>query len=267
MSASRKASWEYSKNKNTIRARARNSRLSEYQRTVEQAKAADSKAVTRAWKARTDTETFKMANENKRNFILGDVEKDVMDRRRRQKIDANSKIARFMERYAVPPPQQGQQRAPIAIMAPPGFSSFAQPSSESPRSTPGPALPYVLPSIEGAASEPPYGHISYQQPLPSIPELQRDQAASGMPFVNLKNELNVTRGQVEDLKRQVDALNNDLTVTKSSVIAQEARMERLDRRLNRFEEQRAARRQVTGMQALADAAGKVAEDLSGGISA
>ncbi|KAI0010838.1 hypothetical protein F4779DRAFT_276432 [Xylariaceae sp. FL0662B] len=94
----RKAPWEYSTNRNTIRARARKSRLTPYQREVEQAKASDQKAVTRAWKMRVETETFKMANEDDRKLILDNVEKEVMDRRRQKGLDADTKIARFMQR-------------------------------------------------------------------------------------------------------------------------------------------------------------------------
>ncbi|XXG98826.1 hypothetical protein Hte_005156 [Hypoxylon texense] len=53
---------EYSSNPNTMRVRARKARLTDYQRELEQSKAADSKAVTRAWKIRANEDTFKMAD-------------------------------------------------------------------------------------------------------------------------------------------------------------------------------------------------------------
>lgn len=72
---------EYSTNPNTIRARRRKARLSPYSKEVEQAKASDSKAVTRAWKQHVETDTYKMSSEDERKSILENVEKEVMDRR------------------------------------------------------------------------------------------------------------------------------------------------------------------------------------------
>lgn len=72
---------EYSKNPNTIRARARKARLDPYTREVEQAKASDSKAVTRAWNIHTRTEAYRDATQNVRETMLQQVEKEVMDRR------------------------------------------------------------------------------------------------------------------------------------------------------------------------------------------
>jgi hypothetical protein len=72
---------EYSTNPNTVRARKRKAALSDYQREVEQAKASDAKAVTRAWKLRLLTDTYKMSSDGERKMILANVEAEVMDRR------------------------------------------------------------------------------------------------------------------------------------------------------------------------------------------
>jgi hypothetical protein len=72
---------EYSKNPNTIRARKRKAGLSAYQRETEQAKASDTKAITRAWKLCVETDTYKMANAEERKTILESVENEVMERR------------------------------------------------------------------------------------------------------------------------------------------------------------------------------------------
>lgn len=72
---------EYSKNPNTIRARARKARLDPYQREVEQGKAGDRKAVSRAWKIWIESEEYKAASPQGRKAILVKVEQDVMERR------------------------------------------------------------------------------------------------------------------------------------------------------------------------------------------
>jgi hypothetical protein len=74
---------EYSTNPNTIRARKRKARLSPFSKEVEQAKASDAKALTRAWKQRFETEEYKMASEEERKSILAICEEEVMDRRLR----------------------------------------------------------------------------------------------------------------------------------------------------------------------------------------
>ncbi|KAI1137678.1 hypothetical protein F5Y05DRAFT_414236 [Hypoxylon sp. FL0543] len=96
----RKEEWEYSKNKNTIRARQRKERLSPYQREVEQAKAADQKSITRSWKRSANTNTYKMATDEGRKMILENVKREVMDQRRKKGIDALSKEEMFMARQS-----------------------------------------------------------------------------------------------------------------------------------------------------------------------
>lgn len=72
---------EYSKNPNTIRARARKARLDPYTREVEQAKASDSKAITRAWNLHTQSEQYRDATATVRKTMLSEVESEVMKRR------------------------------------------------------------------------------------------------------------------------------------------------------------------------------------------
>jgi hypothetical protein len=72
---------EYSKNPNTMRARARKNRLDPYTREVEQAKASDAKAVTRAWNLRVQSDSYRDATPSVRKNMLEHVERDVMKRR------------------------------------------------------------------------------------------------------------------------------------------------------------------------------------------
>jgi hypothetical protein len=72
---------EYSKNPNTIRARARKARLDPYRRELEQGKAGDRKAINRAWKIRLESDEYKMASPDAQRAMLQGVERDVMERR------------------------------------------------------------------------------------------------------------------------------------------------------------------------------------------
>ncbi|KAI1391744.1 uncharacterized protein F4822DRAFT_104431 [Hypoxylon trugodes] len=94
----RKNPSEYSTNPNTQRARIRKAGLSEYQRQLEQAKASDSKAVTRAWKIRAETNAFKVATKDQQEAVLESVEQEVLERRRQKGLDAGTKMSRFMEK-------------------------------------------------------------------------------------------------------------------------------------------------------------------------
>ncbi|KAI0130395.1 hypothetical protein BJ170DRAFT_593906 [Xylariales sp. AK1849] len=164
---------EYSKNPNTIRARKRKAGLTPYRREVEQAKASDSKAVTRAWKLRVETDVYKMANAEERKNILENAENEVLERRRIKGYDANSKINRFLLRAGRPIPPgtppatapagpsnlssgfdlsmnntqiSGYAMQPMAAMHPPGYGAqvghrFA---------TPSPVYAQVFPSIEAS---------------------------------------------------------------------------------------------------------------------
>ncbi|KAI1343281.1 hypothetical protein F5Y15DRAFT_229731 [Xylariaceae sp. FL0016] len=116
----RKSPWEYSTNKHTLRVRKRQNRLSDFQRALEQSKASDSKAVSRAWKIRAKTETFKNATEAERRAMLNEVEKEVNERRRERGIDYESKMNFFKQRskQSVKPPS-----GPIPDMAPPNYQA------------------------------------------------------------------------------------------------------------------------------------------------
>ncbi|KAI0204049.1 hypothetical protein F4808DRAFT_367283 [Astrocystis sublimbata] len=88
----RKAPRAYSTNPNTMRVRQRNASLTPYQLAVERARGNDYKAVSTAWRERTNSESFQGSTPDVRRAILADVEKSVMERRRKKGIDANSKI-------------------------------------------------------------------------------------------------------------------------------------------------------------------------------
>ncbi|TGJ79253.1 hypothetical protein E0Z10_g9514 [Xylaria hypoxylon] len=127
-----KAPHEYSTNPSTLRVRRRNATLTPYRREVERAKSNDLKAVSAAWKERVKTETYLAAPEHKKKKILEEVEKEVMDRRRRRKIDTDSKISFLNQKYkpdeTVPAPRSGlvvnKVANPMPEMAPPGYVPF-----------------------------------------------------------------------------------------------------------------------------------------------
>jgi hypothetical protein len=89
------------------------------------------KAVGAAWKDRSMTETFRGATAAGKKRILEAVEKEVMEKRSRKKIDANSKIKALNQRIqpgsdAVYPASTNiaSNLAPIPPMAPPGYVPF-----------------------------------------------------------------------------------------------------------------------------------------------
>ncbi|KAI3317393.1 hypothetical protein HD806DRAFT_372408 [Xylariaceae sp. AK1471] len=127
----RKAPNQYSTNPNTIRVRQRNASLTPYRLAVERARSNDLKAVSTAWKERSNTETFQSASEVRKKKILEDVEKEVMDRRRRKKIDADSKIYALNQQIRpndnTANPRSGiipSNPGPLPAMAPPGYVPF-----------------------------------------------------------------------------------------------------------------------------------------------
>ncbi|KAI1073550.1 hypothetical protein F5B20DRAFT_501725 [Whalleya microplaca] len=324
-SRKRKEPWEYSTNRNTIRARARKSRLTPYQREVEQAKASDQKAVTRAWKMRVETETFKMSNEDERKRILDNVEKEVMDRRRQKGLDADTKIGRFMQRMNGAAPANGKSPSPAGTQASDPDTTLTPPSARGLALAPSPnvstASTQSFRPIHDYAVPPPmsvfpqqhhhqyhnYNHHGHQninnenrqplyqldpnqgphctrpmpqiqhdypdeplQPIPAVPvsspahnQLQRDLAAANLANADLRTELGVSREHIQDLRQQVDGLNNDLAVARSSVVALEARMREVDGRIAVYDDAGALRRVVLGVRAIADVAAEVAGGLSG----
>ncbi|RYP02902.1 hypothetical protein DL764_005518 [Monosporascus ibericus] len=96
-SAAIKNPQDYSANPNTVRARLRKARLDPFTSVKEQALAQDSKAVNRAVKIRSNTESFLMAHPITRKAILEDIENDVLERRRARGCDAASKTKQFQE--------------------------------------------------------------------------------------------------------------------------------------------------------------------------
>lgn len=132
MPGQRKAPWEYSTNKNTVRSRVRKSRLTEYQREVEQAKASDSKAVSRAWKIRADTDTYKMATAKDKQMILEKVEREVMERRRHRGLDSDTKISRFMQRHNDPAMDSAVNSPSAALASPAATDTATDPAPEIP---------------------------------------------------------------------------------------------------------------------------------------
>ncbi|KAK8074164.1 hypothetical protein PG994_005063 [Apiospora phragmitis] len=234
---------EYSTNPNTIRARRRKARLSPYSKEVEQAKASDSKAVTRAWKQRVDTDRYKMSSEDDRKTILENVEKEVMDRRREKGLDADTKISRFMHRMhsnGPSPFDPALHNGPVAPMQ----------ASANRYATPGSAMPFVMSSVEGrAATEAPFpqhpmglppprlihpsglGYYQYPNEQEASPYGSNMQAELAHEAPNSAN----TAKQIANLEKIVRGLSDDLAVAKSTIRAQEDRLEDMTNRMKTFD--------------------------------
>ncbi|KAK8068391.1 hypothetical protein PG996_007503 [Apiospora saccharicola] len=284
---------EYSTNPNTIRARRRKARLSPFSKEVEQAKASDSKAVTRAWKQRVETDTYKMSSEDERKSILENVENEVMDRRRQKGLDADTKIGRFMHRI------QNNGHSPLdpalhnGIHSPPTPMQPVAPMHAVPNryATPGSAMPFVMSSVEGrAATEAPFA----QQPLGPPPPRHIHPSGLGFyhysphgheasPYGNAQAELaneaaksaNMAE-QIANLEKLVKGLSDDLAVAKSTIRAQENRMEDMANRMKRFDnavgglvkaegeftiQNHKVDRAIRGIQEITEVAERIAKDM------
>lgn len=134
----RKAPHEYSTNPNTLRVRARNAKLSPYRRAVERARSNDLKAVSKAWKEQIGDEAFAAASTSAKKKILEEVEREVMERRRRKGIDADSRVVALNQRVrpdeSVPAPRAGVlggggdgEGDEMPVMARPGYVAFPTP--------------------------------------------------------------------------------------------------------------------------------------------
>ncbi|KAI1778717.1 hypothetical protein F4818DRAFT_437526 [Hypoxylon cercidicola] len=260
----KKKPWEYSTNKNTLRVRARRARLTDYQREFEQAKASDSKAVTRAWKLEADTDTFKMASAKDQKIILQKVEREVMERRRYRGLDTETKVSRFMQRNNGPaihsPP------ATIASPAPATDPAAEVPADATHNAVPfGPFLPYEDPPefahhddedegqrFDSGISPSPSFHVDQTDghshllpvpqtfrgyggfdtlPLSSNAPVQRNLVAAPVVNADIQADLDTSRNQILHLKSQVDALTQDLVTARATITALEARMEMMDSRM------------------------------------
>ncbi|KAI1841441.1 hypothetical protein JX266_012370 [Neoarthrinium moseri] len=252
---------EYSKNPNTIRARARKARLTPFRREIEQAKASDSKAITRAWKIRTETEAYKMASAGDRKAILEKVEHDVMQRRREKGYDAETKINRFLQQHgsdidssAAPstptmdshfdqrinmgtPASQGYPMQPMAPMAPmQGVPLASQAGSRF--ATPGSFFPHVMSSAESSRAGTPRGPPPYHQGqymygaghdgAEASARYQMEAASDAMSRAHLMTK-------VKELEKTVKGLTDDLVLAKSTISAQEKRMADLHERMLLFD--------------------------------
>ncbi|KAI0153032.1 hypothetical protein GGR57DRAFT_513284 [Xylariaceae sp. FL1272] len=86
---------EYSTNTHTQRVRVRNAGITPYQRAVEQARSADLKAVAEKWRFYANTDRYKDLDRKTRAQWLDDIEKDVLDARRKRGLDYDSKISQL----------------------------------------------------------------------------------------------------------------------------------------------------------------------------
>ncbi|XXH02130.1 hypothetical protein Hte_008498 [Hypoxylon texense] len=267
--STRKEPREYSSNPSTMRVRARKARLSDHQRELEQSKAADSKAVTRAWKIRASEDTFKMASPEDQKTILDKVEKEVMERRRHRGIDSASKISNFVRRKnsrATDSPSADSPSAdsppadsPSAVLvSPTATGPVAGAPAEVPMGITHEAVsfgPLRLPNRQG-----PYAYFPHhneadgqqfgsgQSPLPSFytDQTNGDNGAPPLPRMlpgygafdplpipsDVQADLAASRNQIAQLKGQVDALTHNLDMARAMVADLEARIEKMDHRMS-----------------------------------
>ncbi|RYP40832.1 hypothetical protein DL768_010572 [Monosporascus sp. mg162] len=267
---------DYSTNPNTVRARLRKARLDPFTRVKEQALAQDSKAVNRAIKIRSDTESFLMADPITRRAILEDVEKEVLERRRARGCDAASKIKHFQESVAANGEDASSSGGSVDGTGDTGGATGAIAVTDSPPDTPGslfgpathlsgdiPGTPVSMAAmgssmaVMGSSSFTPMpiphlqpnsfsydGKASMVQEIPihdhhgnyndasqssTVPQqLQRDIASNAMSIANIQSQLTAVLSDFEGLKRQVEALNNDLVAAKASIVAQDTRLHRIE---------------------------------------
>ncbi|RYP41348.1 hypothetical protein DL767_001105 [Monosporascus sp. MG133] len=266
---------DYSTNPNTVRARLRKARLDPFRRVKEQALAQDSKAVNRAIKIRSDTESFLMADQITRRAILEEVEKEVLERRRARGCDAASKIKRFQESAAAnaegassggsvdgTDDTDGATGAVAVTDTPPATpGSLFGPATHLPSDIPGtPVSMAALGSslaVMGSSSFAPmpiphlqthsFPHDDRASMVPEISiydhhgnyddasqsstitqQLQRGIASDAMNIINIQSQLTAVLSEFEGLKRHVEALNDHLVAAKSSIVAQDARLHRIE---------------------------------------
>ncbi|KAK9787899.1 hypothetical protein SCARD494_10149 [Seiridium cardinale] len=259
---------EYSKNPNTVRARARKARLDPYTREVEQANASDSKAVTRAWNLRLQSEAYQNATPSARKIMLEQVEEDVMARRRKKGYDAESKIARFLHASnasllgasSIIDPAAPAMNGYDGSMTP-GPQGFMQPMA-SMHATPFPgqvgtdfATPRLYPgqimfSVEGhralteaSFSQQPQIQVgtprsSINSPLGLYPYGSGSQQNEIDPTFNasskaqLETKIKNQQDRIEKLEKAILGVFDDLVLAKSTIRSQEVRMNQLEERMH-----------------------------------
>ncbi|KAI1279014.1 hypothetical protein F5Y07DRAFT_60325 [Xylaria sp. FL0933] len=233
-SRKRKAPEEYSTNPNTMRVRARNAKLSEYQLEVERARANDQKSVVSAWNYRTNNESFREAPEAERKKILDEIEMKVMERRRLKGIDASSKIAELNKKHgfaegAQPPPDgvdgsgSGGDAA-VPATARPGYTAAAtQPIPALMAQPRKKAQPRVTQSSAAGTSASASTQTALEAKLEDLKtryEAEQDrnkqeqdrnkeeQARNKQEIKRLKTQIRELQGYVENMVQQVAALQN-----------------------------------------------------------
>ncbi|RYP19794.1 hypothetical protein DL765_003140 [Monosporascus sp. GIB2] len=266
---------DYSTNPNTVRARLRKARLDPFTRVKEQALAQDSKAVNRAIKIRSDTESFLMADPITRRAILEDVEKEVLERRRARGCDAASKIKKFQE--GVVANAEGASSGgsveddddtdgatpagvvtdtslttPSSLFGPVFYPSGGIPGTPSSMAAMDSSMavmgsssltPMVIPQLQphsfshdGKASM--VQEVSFHdhhgdyndtsQSSAVTQQFQRDTAPDAVSIANIQSQMAAVLNEVAGLKRDVEALSDDLVAAKSNIAAQDARLHRIE---------------------------------------
>ncbi|KAL7621771.1 hypothetical protein AAE478_009098 [Parahypoxylon ruwenzoriense] len=160
-----KEPWQYSTNPHTVRSRTRKDRLTEGQKVAGQAKAADVKALNRAWKLEARTEEFKTASKEDRRMILANVEGRVQKRRRANGIDADTKVKHFMDEWEKK--QQGKEPHETNTSTPISDSPSESSTASTPAAAPAPVLSTTATDASSDVSHATtdnYGSVlSYQQ--------------------------------------------------------------------------------------------------------
>lgn len=178
-----KADWDYSQNPNTVRARARTARLSEYERKRENAKANDQKAIKRVQNVESNKQSFRDASEAEQALILERAKDTIMTTRREKGIDFASTMRRFEE-------SQNQQQSQSPTEAPSPSPNQGQ-SLGSPGAEDAPFAPFGYAAMNNSTPVPgngsfagpvrpggPVGPISSVSPIGPYPHSSRNPSAS-----------------------------------------------------------------------------------------
>ncbi|KAI1148761.1 hypothetical protein F4825DRAFT_432936 [Nemania diffusa] len=220
-----------------MRVRERNAKLSPYQLAVERAKSNDLKAVSTAWRDRGETEAFQRASPAEKERIIAETEEEVMVRRRRKGIDADTKILALNLQFSEDERSPGLSSGGLAgtgagkgksvpAMAPPGYQPFpTQPLPHLMGRGKKPAFPGAGPATSaGRASlseDDAAGPVLERQDYPMMDRANAEFSAAIEDFKNLQAEgdrrsaeerlyimtqLRLLRGDVTTLGQQLEQL-------------------------------------------------------------
>ncbi|KAI5860961.1 hypothetical protein GGS23DRAFT_598848 [Durotheca rogersii] len=248
----------YSTNKHTVRARKRAAGLPQLQRELELAKSADSRAVIRAWKLKTDTEAFQMASQADKSKVLEQVEKEVLQRRRLRGIDQETRLSRYMKRHhltgddSVPKPPSPRPASPVrdpdvSFHPPPGAPDDFRPSTisddfdttcnrlfsceEEPRTAPELNIDHTetIPYFEDYLDRLPLHPCLYEQG-----DVGNNTESPTVTSV-VSTDNNTSTSEVDELKHQVQCLSVKLGFAQTTISLMEDRIKAMESRVAKYD--------------------------------